>query len=117
VGAPTVTCCNATVPTFVAKVALSILLPGCTRYEVLKVTGTFVGDIKQAVVSTFYQLKGLKIDQLRLLKVGDDGVSLTPLESTQQMAEAGLLAGDMAKIVVEYTAVPMTGVSGMCMGG
>ena len=114
-GAPTVTCCNSTVPTFVAKVVLSILLPGCTRYEVLTVTGTFVGDIKKAVVSEFKL--DATLQQLHLSVVGDDGVSRTPLESTQTMAEAGLLAGDMAKIVVECTAVPMTGVSGMCLGG
>jgi hypothetical protein len=90
-------------------ITLLIQLPGCTTLEVLDTAGLYVGHIKNAVITEFKQLEGLKADQLQLFKLGGDG-SRTPLDPANTLSEAGIVVG--TKLVVELTAATQAPLAG-----
>jgi len=69
--------------------------------EVLNVTGTHVGHIKDALMAKYKQrFSGVDPDKVLLFKLSDDCSIRTLLEATQKLTEAGLFAGGAFKLAV-----------------
>lgn len=93
-------------------IALSITLPGVSAPQLLRVTSDceFVGDVTGALIAMFKQLEGIKPDQVRLFKLGDDYSSRTLLDSTKTLGEAGIRTGTkLAVVIIGYGVCHVSG--------
>ena len=83
-------------------IAVSIALPGVSAPQLLRVTSDceFVGDVTGALIAIFKQLEGIKPDQVRLFKLGDEDSSRVLLDSSQTLSEAGICTGTKLAVVI-----------------
>ena len=77
-----------------------ITLPGVLKPQLLRAKGhwQFVGEVIDAAIVKFKQLKGIKADEILLFKL--DGGVRTLVDPVQTLGEAGIQAG--AELAVEF---------------
>jgi len=94
------------------RIPLSIQLPGILMPQGLHVEGKFVWEVIDAILAKFKQLEGIKPDQVRLFKLGDDDSSRTLLDSTKTLGEAGIHSGTkLAVVIIGYGVCQVSGAS------